>query len=137
MPSELNQRPSEPIKGTIPHARLQLLAAPALRELTKHKREPFGQVGGAHLPSACPQQARTQHALRLHTDCTQIALRLHSDCTQIALRLHSDCTLSVQIGSAYALELLRRCEAQVDEILRHRVVVLGVHVCDELDQGVL
>ena len=37
---------------------------------------------------------------------------------------------------ADALELRLRREAEVDEVARHRVVVLGVDVSDELDQRV-
>ena len=38
---------------------------------------------------------------------------------------------------ADAFELRLRREAEVDEVARHRVVVLGVDVGDELDQRVL
>ena len=38
---------------------------------------------------------------------------------------------------ADALKLRLRREAEVDEVARHRVVVLGVDVSDELDQRVL
>ena len=38
---------------------------------------------------------------------------------------------------ADALKLRLRREAEVDEVARHRVVVLGVDVGDELDQRVL
>ena len=38
---------------------------------------------------------------------------------------------------ADAFELRLRREAEVDEVARHRVVVLGVDVSDELDQRVL